>query len=76
MPVLFFEIINACAINRDSGYLEDAKVFMPKRFKDNDINYKGLHFQFLSCGSGQRVRLGMSLDVVAIEITLANLLYR
>ncbi|XP_073101142.1 cytochrome P450 71A1-like [Elaeis guineensis] len=67
--------INAWAINRDSRYWQDAEVFMPERFKDNDIDYKGQHFQFLSFGSGRRICPGMSMGVLAVELALANLLY-
>ncbi|XP_010931871.1 cytochrome P450 71A9 isoform X1 [Elaeis guineensis] len=68
--------INAWAINRDSRHWQGAEVFMPERFKDNDIDYKGQHFQFLPFGSGRRICPGMSLSVVVLELALANLLYR
>ncbi|XP_073113528.1 cytochrome P450 71B38-like [Elaeis guineensis] len=68
--------INAWAISRDPRYWQDPEAFIPERFEDNDINFKGQHFEFIPFGSGRRICAGMSLGVVSAELALANLLYR
>ncbi|XP_010910121.1 cytochrome P450 71A1 [Elaeis guineensis] len=68
--------INAWAIGRDPNNWQDAEAFVPERFEENDISYKGQHFDFIPFGSGRRICPGMSLGLVATEIALANLLYR
>ncbi|XP_008778632.1 cytochrome P450 71A1-like [Phoenix dactylifera] len=68
--------INVWAISRDPRYWQDAEAFIPERFEDNDINFKGQHFEFVPFGSGRRICPGMSLGVVAAELALANILYR
>ena len=68
--------INVWAIGRDSRYWHDAEAFIPERFEDNDINFKGQHFELIPFGSGRRICPGMALGVVAAELALANLLYR
>lgn len=52
---------------------EHANEFMPKRFKGKDVDWKGQNFELLPFGSGTRVRLGLSMALSVVDVTLANL---
>nr|QCP80353.1 cytochrome P450-7 [Tanacetum cinerariifolium] len=76
IPVGTQAIINAWAIGRDPVLWEDPEVFWPERFLNNFINYKGIHFEWLPFGSGRRQCPGIQFGVVAIELALANIIYK
>ncbi|GJY75513.1 cytochrome P450 71A4-like protein, partial [Tanacetum coccineum] len=76
IPVGTQAIINAWAIGRDPVLWEDPEVFWPERFLNNYINYKGIHFEWLPFGSGRRQCPGIQFGVVAIELALANIIYK
>ncbi|XWS34696.1 hypothetical protein CRYUN_Cryun21dG0059900 [Craigia yunnanensis] len=67
--------INAWAIARDPLYWKNPEEFSPERFIDNDVDFKGNHFEFLPFGSGRRGCPGMYMGTVTSELLLANLLY-
>ncbi|KAL5980749.1 hypothetical protein ACLOJK_028659 [Asimina triloba] len=71
-----FLIINSWAIGRDpeawDGPLDQ---FLPERFLNSSITYKGQHFELLPFGSGRRGCPGIHFAPPLIELALANLLY-
>ena len=67
--------VNAWAIGRDPKYWENPDEFIPERFMDNSIDYKGQNFELLTFGSGRRSCPGMYMATTTIELALANLLY-
>ncbi|KAF7815923.1 Cytochrome P450 71D11 [Senna tora] len=68
-------LVNVWAIGRDPKYWgTSAEEFLPERFLNSPIDYKGFNFEFIPFGSGKRVCLGMSFGVASVEIVLANLL--
>uniref|UniRef100_A0A0D9X3H9 Uncharacterized protein n=1 Tax=Leersia perrieri TaxID=77586 RepID=A0A0D9X3H9_9ORYZ len=69
-------VINAWALARDPIYWENADEFLPERFISNTIDYNRNDFHFLPFGSGRRICLGINFAMAAIEIMLANLVYR
>ncbi|KAM3712156.1 hypothetical protein ACJW30_01G162100 [Castanea mollissima] len=67
--------VNAWAIGRDPKYWKNPEEFIPERFIDKSIDYKGQHFELLPFGAGRRTCPGMYMATTAIELALANLLY-
>ncbi|KAL0456879.1 UNVERIFIED_CONTAM: cytochrome [Sesamum latifolium] len=67
--------VNVWAINRDKNFWENPNEFLPERFLNSSVDYKGQDFEFLTFGSGRRVCPGMTLGIAEVEAALANLLY-
>lgn len=68
-------IINAWAIGRDSRYWNEAEKFIPERFLDYEIDYRGNDFKYIPFGAGRRICPGVSFAVANMELPLAQLLY-
>ncbi|KAK9993766.1 hypothetical protein SO802_023469 [Lithocarpus litseifolius] len=48
--------------------------FIPERFKDNQVDFKGLDFELIPFGGGRRGCPGISFGVAIAEYVIANLL--
>lgn len=68
-------LINSWAIQRDPKLWDRPEEFMPERFANNSVDFKGHQHQFIPFGSGRRGCPGMSFAIVEVEYVLANLLY-
>lgn len=68
-------IVNVWAIGRDPEYWKDPEKFIPERFHDNSIDFKGINFAYIPFGAGRRICPGISFGLANIELPLANLLY-
>ncbi|PON72320.1 Cytochrome P450, E-class, group I [Parasponia andersonii] len=68
-------LINAWAIQRDQRMWERSEEFVPERFMNNPVDFKGHHNQFLPFGMGRRACPGIIFAMAEIEYVLANLLY-
>ncbi|KAK3227009.1 hypothetical protein Dsin_006871 [Dipteronia sinensis] len=64
--------VNAWAI---PGSCLRAEEFIPKRFENNCVDFKGQDFQFIPFGGGRRGCPGLSFGVAAAKFVLANILY-
>ena len=68
--------VNIWAVHRNPNVWKDPESFIPERFMNNEIDYKGLDFELLPFGSGRRMCPGMGMGMALVHLTLINLLYR
>ncbi|KAJ6294153.1 hypothetical protein OIU76_022271 [Salix suchowensis] len=68
-------LINTWAIQRDPKQWEKSEEFIPERFANISVDFKGQHNQFMPFGGGRRACPGLSFAVKEAEIVIANLLY-
>ncbi|KAF3626092.1 Cytochrome [Capsicum annuum] len=67
--------VNAWAIARDPEIWENPEKFIPERFLNNNIDFKGQDFEFIPFGAGRRGCPGIALGVASMELASSNLLY-
>ncbi|GMY14966.1 cytochrome P450 71A1-like [Fagus crenata] len=67
--------INAWAIQRDPKLWDRPEEFLPERFANNPIDFKGHHEELIPFGMGRRGCPGISFAIIEAEFVLANLLY-
>ncbi|XP_010541760.1 PREDICTED: cytochrome P450 71B12-like [Tarenaya hassleriana] len=68
--------VNIWAIHRNPETWKDPERFIPERFAEADMDYKGQNFELLPFGSGRRVCPGMGMGMALVHLALMNLLYR
>ncbi|CAJ1943733.1 unnamed protein product [Sphenostylis stenocarpa] len=69
-------LVNAKSIAMDPTSWENPNEFLPERFLDSPIDFKGQHFEMLPFGVGRRGCPGVNFAMPLVELTLANLLFR
>lgn len=67
-------LVNTWAIGRDSSVWPDPNLFMPERFLEGEIDFKGRHFELIPFGAGRRMCPGLPLASRAVHLMLAMLL--
>nr|UHB15523.1 cytochrome P450 [Paris polyphylla] len=68
-------LVNVWAMGRDERVWEDPDKFMPERFLDKDVDFKGADFELIPFGSGRRICPGMPLGSRMVHLMLASLLH-
>lgn len=68
-------IFNATAISTDPRVWENPNEFLPERFENSRIDYRGKHFELLPFGAGRRGCPGINFSIPVVELALANLLF-
>ncbi|XP_074271867.1 cytochrome P450 71D8-like [Silene latifolia] len=67
--------INVWGIGRDTECWEDAEQFIPERFENSSVDFKGNDFELIPFGAGRRICPGMALGLANVELALAKLIY-
>ncbi|KAL8458000.1 hypothetical protein ACS0TY_035756 [Phlomoides rotata] len=75
IPPKTMVLVNAWAIARDPEYWESPDEFKPERFLNSDVDIVGQDFQVIPFGAGRRGCPAISMGLVTLELTLANLLH-
>ncbi|KAJ8447387.1 hypothetical protein Cgig2_013164 [Carnegiea gigantea] len=66
--------VNLWCLNRDPSVWVNPKSFMPERFLESEIDFKGRNFEFMPFGTGRRMCPGMPLAHRMAHLMLAALL--
>ncbi|XP_006365963.1 geraniol 8-hydroxylase-like [Solanum tuberosum] len=66
--------VNAWAIGRDPKYWEKPLEFLPERFMESSVDYKGRDFEFIPFGAGRRICPGMPLAIRMVNLMLASMI--
>ncbi|MCD7472198.1 hypothetical protein HAX54_013206 [Datura stramonium] len=67
--------VNSWSIARDPEIWENPEEFIPERFLNSDIDFKGQDYELIPFGAGRRGCPGIALGVASMELALSNLLY-
>ncbi|XP_068638053.1 (S)-N-methylcoclaurine 3'-hydroxylase isozyme 1-like [Aristolochia californica] len=68
-------MVNLWAIGRDPEIWKDPLKFMPERFLDSGLDFKGNDFEFTPFGAGRRICPGLPLASVLVTLNIASLIH-
>ncbi|KAI9079906.1 hypothetical protein K1719_038152 [Acacia pycnantha] len=67
--------VNMWAMGRDPSIWEDPNLFLPDRFLEGEIDFKGSDFEFIPFSAGRRICPGLPLATRVLGFMLASLMY-
>ena len=68
-------MVNAWSITRDAAYWKDPTIFLPERFLNSDLDFRGRDLYFIPFGAGRRICPGLPLAVRIVKLLLATLVH-
>ncbi|XP_048330192.2 phenylacetaldehyde oxime monooxygenase CYP71AN24-like [Ziziphus jujuba] len=68
-------IYNVWAVQRDPNFWDRAEEFVPERFENSQVDFRGQDFQLVPFGVGRRGCPGVTFAMFVVEYVIANLLY-
>lgn len=69
-------IINAWTIGRDPASWNDPEKFMPERFLNTSVDFRGQDFRLIPFGAGRRGCPGITFAMASVELVLVNLMQK
>ncbi|XP_058193852.1 psoralen synthase-like [Rhododendron vialii] len=69
-------VTNAWTIGRDPSSWNEPEEFMPERFLNSLVDFRGHDFELISLGAGERGCPGIQFSAVVNELALANLVHK
>lgn len=66
--------VNAWAIGRDPKSWERPLKFLPQRFMESSVDYKGRDFELIPFGAGRRICPGLPLAIRMVNLMLASII--
>lgn len=69
-------LCNIWAIGRDPNVWSDPEDFMPERFLDVEIDYRGHNFELIPFGAGRRICPGINIAQRMLPIMLGSLIHK
>ncbi|CAH8389013.1 unnamed protein product [Eruca vesicaria subsp. sativa] len=67
--------INVFTIGRDPKRWTDPEDFIPERFANSSVDFRGQNYNLLPFGSGRRICPAIPMSIAGIELALLNFLY-
>lgn len=67
-------LVNAWAIGRDPDHWKEPLSFIPERFLESGVEYKGGNFEYIPFGAGRRICPGWPLAARMVHLMVAALL--
>jgi cytochrome P450 len=69
-------LVNVWAIGQDRARWAEPEKFMPERFLEKEVDFRGRDFDLLPFGAGRRICPGLPLAARMVHLMLATLLHR
>jgi len=68
-------LLNVWAMGRDPAIWKEASKFMPERFVNSAVDFRGQHLELMPFGAGRRMCVGLPLASQMIHLMLGSLLH-